>query len=240
MRPGIAAVLLLAFAVPAVAIERPAAVDAYLARLKAVEQATQPVSMEPLLAAASEVQDALMSLQPGGDQAWQETLPEADYATLKDELRGLRLSRGYDVYAQPDGDFLLKLAQAHGRPQDRAFFALYQRFWNPQLLPQYLSIGKGTTPCVRFDEGIIPELYRDWSGFARQYPQAYTAFAQQTLLDLEEVIELGTCACRDADSVERELAGFVQKFPQSPAAPKARKRLAELKENPDWRPVHCR
>ena len=240
MRPGIAAVLLLAFAVPAVAIERPAAVDAYLARLKAVEQATQPVSMEPLLAAASEVQDALMSLQPGGDQAWQETLPEADYATLKDELRGLRLSRGYDVYAQPDGDFLLKLAQAHGRPQDRAFFALYQRFWNPQLLPQYLSIGKGTTPCVRFDEGIIPELYRDWSGFARQYPQAYTAFAQQTVLDLEEVIELGTCACRDADSVERELAGFVQKFPQSPAAPKARKRLAELKENPDWRPVHCR
>lgn len=240
MRPGIAAVLLLAFAVPAVAIERPAAVDAYLARLKAVEQATQPVSMEPLLAAASEVQDALMSLQPGGDQAWQETLPEADYAKLKDELRGLRLSRGYDVYAQPDGDFLLKLAQAHGRPQDRAFFALYQRFWNPQLLPQYLSIGKGTTPCVRFGEGIIPELYRDWSGFARQYPQAYTAFAQQTLLDLEEVIELGTCACRDADSVERELAGFVQKFPQSPAAPKARKRLAELKENPDWRPVHCR
>ncbi|MGV2480094.1 UNVERIFIED_CONTAM: hypothetical protein IGO34_25160, partial [Salmonella enterica subsp. enterica serovar Weltevreden] len=78
------------------------------------------------------------------------------------------------------------------------------------------------------------------SGFAKQYPQAYTAFAQQTLLDLEEVSELGTCACRDADSVERELAGFVQQFPQSPATPKARKRLVELKENPDWRPVHCR
>lgn len=240
MRLGIAAVLLLAATVPAVAAERPAAVDSYLARLQAVEQAKQPVSMEPLLAAASEVQDALMSLQPGGDQAWQETLPEAAYAKLKGELRGIRLSRGYDVYAQPDGDFLLKLAQAHGRPQDQAFFALYQAFWNAQLLPQYLSIGKGTTPCVRFDEGIIPELYRGWSDFAKQYPRAYTAFTQQTLIDLEEVIELGTCACRDADSVERELAGFVKQFPQSPATPKARKRLVELKENPDWRPVHCR
>ena len=236
-----AALLLLAIAMPASSADkRPAAIDAYIAALASVEQSRAPVSLEPLLAAAEQAQDALMALQPDADLAWQETLDDADFEKLKTELRGLRLSRGYDVYAQPDGDFLLKLAQAHGQPQDREFFGLYQRFWSADLLPQYLGMGKGTTPCVRFGEGIMPELYAGWTAFARKYPRAYVGFTRQTVRDLEEAVELGTCACGDADSVRAELGGFLKQFPKTPAAPQIRKRLVELKDDPDVRPVQCR
>lgn len=219
---------------------RPAAIDAYRAALSAVEQVTTPVSLEPLLGAAHAAQDDLMDIQDDGDRAWLEVLGEEEYAALKAELRGLRLSRGYDVYAQPDGGFLLQLAQAHGRPADQAFFRLYRDLWDADLLPRYLSAGNRPTPCVRFGEGVLPELYAGWRDYARRYPEAYIEFTNQTLRDLEEAVGLGVCACGDERSVERELKGFVKRFPNTPVAPQIRGRLQELKEDPNLRPVRCR
>lgn len=221
-------------------VSRPAALDAYLSALAAVEQAQAPVSLEPLMAASLAAQDALMEIQGLGDQAWIEQLDEPSWEKLRGEMRGFRLSRGYDVYAQPDAAFLDTLAQAHGRPADREFFRLYRGFWSEELLPVYLSIGERPTPCVRFGEGVLQEQYAAWRGYARSYPKAYAGFTRQTLADLEEAVGLGVCTCTDADSVKRELSGFVKRFPQSPVAGKVRDRLVELKENPDRRPVMCR
>lgn len=240
MRPLIAALLLLALGTALAQTPRPAAVDAYRAALAAVEAAPQPVSLESLFAAAADAQSALMELQHDGDRAWIETLDESDYAALKAELRGLLLSRGYDIYAQPDGGFFLQLAQAHGRLADQAFFRLYHELWGAELLPRYLSLGTRPTPCVRFGEGVLPKLYADWQGFAKAHPQAYTDFTVQTLRDLEEAVGLGVCACGDERSVIRELKGFVRRFPQTPVAGQVRERLKELREQPDLRPVRCR
>jgi hypothetical protein len=222
------------------AVSYPVEVDAYVKELSAVEQAKSPVSLEPLLAAAVGAQDALMLIQDGSDQAWQETLSDTDYSKLREQLRGLQLSRGHDVYAQPDGAFLNELAQAHGRAEDRAFFALYAPLWTAEMLPRYLSLGSGQAPCVRFGEDIVTSLYRDWWAYWAAHPLHYSNVTMQILRDLEEVVELGTCACGDVDSVRKELREFTEAFPHSPATAKATQRLAELTREDIDHFVHCR
>lgn len=239
LRPLIAVLLLISAGAGRAEAPRPAALDAYLSTLSAVESSQEPVALEALLKAAVDVQDAMMDLVDG-DKAWLEMLSNADYKALKKELRGLKLSRGFDTYAQPDGQFLFKLAKAHGRAEDRAFFQLYSRFWSREQLPRYLSLGKRPTPCVRFDQGILPELYASWSKFASTHPTAYTDFTQQTLRDLEEAVALGVCACGDERSVQNELKGFVSRFPETAVTEQIQARLKELKENRNLRPVHCR
>ncbi|HEY1075949.1 MAG TPA: hypothetical protein VGE51_04615 [Fontimonas sp.] len=225
---------------PARLANLPAEVDAYLQALSAVEKADSPVSLEPLLAAAGAAQDKLMEIQPGSDQAWQETLSDKDYQTLRQQLRGLQLSRGQDVYAQPDGAFLNRLAQAHGRPEDQAFFALYASLWTEEMLPKYLNLGTGQAPCVRFGDGIVSALYREWWAYWTANAPHYADFTMQVLRDLEEVVELGTCACGDVESVRKELRDFTGTFPHSPATPAAQLRLAELSREDVDHYVHCR
>jgi hypothetical protein len=239
LRTLAACLLLTTAGLAAATVIRPVALQAYLAELAAVEQAQGPASMEPLLAAAEAAQDALMQLEDG-DRAWIEVVDEPGFAALQQELRGLRLARGYDVYAQPDPAFLRQLADRQGRPEDLVFFRLYERYWSAEMLPQYLSMGTRPTPCVRFGEGVLPQLYAEWQDFAARYPGAYVAFTRQTLRDLEEAVALGVCACGDEASVTGELRGFLKRFPASPVSPQVRMRLRELRETPDLRPVRCR
>lgn len=236
-------VLLSLFAVACSREKKPAwpgAVGSYLDALTAVETSVPPVSMEALFAAAIAAQDQLMAIQGDGDRAWQETLSDEDYARLRADLRGLILSRGHDVYAQPDGTFFSALAQARGRDDDREFFALYAALWTPEMLPKYLSLGTGQAPCVRFGEGLISALYRDWWAYSVAHPQAYTDFTQQLFRDIEEVMTLGTCACGDVDSVRKELREFSAQFPYSEATPAAQQRLSELSREDVDHYVHCR
>lgn len=216
----------------------PAPINRYLEILQVVEASQEPVSLEPLFAAAEEVQDTVMQIE--GDQAWLETLSDSDFSALSRSLRGLRLARGYDVFAQPDPEFLNQLARDHGHAVDRAFFALYRRSWGDDLIPTYLRLTSRVAPCVRFSEGVIPELYLGWLDYRREHSDSYVAYAEQSIRDLEETVELGTCACGDANSVEHELSGFLQRFPKSPAAPGILKRLQQLEDDPDQRPVRCR
>ena len=218
----------------------PPAVSSYLDQLATVEEADPPISMEALFEAAAAAQDELMRIDVDADRAWLETLDRDAYNALSERLRGLRLSRGRDVYAQPDPLFLSELAQRLGRAEDRDFFRVYRRSWNADLIPSYLRLTSRVTPCVRFGESVIADLYAGWRGFLREHPAAYAAYARQSVRDLEEVVELGTCACGGVDSVEQELSGFVSRFPDTPARPAILARLQELEDDPDRRPVQCR
>lgn len=223
---------------PALAAGWPEPVDRYLETLMQVENAPEPVSLEPLFAYAEQVQNTAMLIE--GDLAWLETLSDSDFTALSQALRGLRLSRSYDVYAQPDPVFFDQLAQAHGHAADRAFFAQYRLSWGEDLIPSYLRLTSRIAPCVRFSEGVISDLYMGWLSFRRQFPESYTAYADQSAQDLEEVVELGACACGGQDSVEHELSAFLTRFPQSPAKSGVLSRLQQLEDDPDRRPVHCR
>lgn len=228
----------LACSLAANATQWPPPVTRYLETLATVEAAGSPVTLRPLFDAARAVQDTAMRIEQG--QAWLETLDDDAYRRLEQALRGLRLSRGLDVYAAPDPVFLDRLAQRHGTPEDRAFFALYRRSWGPDLLPAYLRQTGRVTPCVRYAENVIPDLYRAWTGFRDTHPQAYPDVTAQFVADLEELVSLGTCACGGQADVEQELRTFVTLFPQSPAAPAVLQRLQQLEEDPDRLPVHCR
>lgn len=230
---------LLLFAGAASARVWPAAVMAYLGELQRVENSGGDTPMEPLFEAAQATTDALMRFD--GELAWIETLSDGDYTALAHSLRGMRLSRGLDVYAQPDAAFLDALAVHSGTAADRAFFALYVRSWKEDGLPTYLrQKADRIAPCVRFSEGVIPDLYSDWRVFHLEHPQSYAAYARQWIADLEELVELGTCACGDQNSVEYELSGFLTRFPESPVRNSVLARLQQLEDDPAIRPVNCR
>lgn len=215
-----------------------AAVAHYLDELRQVETSKRPVSLEPLFAASDGVQAAVMTLIDG-NHAWVETLDEDAYRQLRQRLRGMVLARGEDIYAVPDPQAFARMARKHGLPEDQAFFALYRDSWDADHMPRYLQLGTRATPCVRFSTGIVPMMYAQWRDYAQQYPQAYRDYTRQTLRDLEEVVTLGTCTCTDQADVESELSGFVERFPQSPAAGPVRQRLKQLRDDPDAQPVHC-
>lgn len=216
---------------------RPEQIDAYLAQLAAVDAATTPTSLEPLFAAAEDIQSALMKLS--GDKAWIETLDDAEFTALKAELRGLLLNRGLDVYAQPDPRFLLDLAEQKGRKADQEFFRRYRQSLSADYFPVTLNPGLRRTPCVRFNERLLPEVYEMWQRYADSFAGAYRGFVQQSLRDVEEMIALGTCACGDQASVEAELKNWVRRFPDSAANAPARKRLQQLKNDPYSLPINC-
>lgn len=216
----------------------PAAVMAYLGELQRVETSGPDANMAPLFDAAQATGDALMRLE--GNAAWIETLPEADYTALVRSLRGLNVSRGTEIYALPDPGFLFALALQSGTAADRAFFALYRQSWDDAGLPTYLQFTTRIAPCVRFGENRIADLYSQWRQFHLTYPEAYSAYARQWIADLEEVVELGTCACGGQDSVEHELSAFLTRFPESPARNGILARLQQLEDDPHVRPIHCR
>ncbi|MGH8506686.1 MAG: hypothetical protein ACRETM_12095 [Stenotrophobium sp.] len=234
------AAALLAFAGVAQAAE-PAAISAYLQTLAQVEQARQPVALQPLFERALAVQDALMEILPGSDRAYLETLSDADYRALRGRLRGLAMSREGAVYAQPDPDVLLELANAHGLPQDQQFFELYRQYWSKNLFPSYMTPrADNINGCVNYGDGSLTELYESWSSYARRYPQDYTRTVQQNIKDIEDTVALGTCACGNAASVAREESRFIKRFPDSPVTADARRRLREIRTHALKLPIACR
>lgn len=240
--PRLTSLLLLSslLALPAWALETPAAVQDYLGELERVEAATAPQSLEPLLAKADAVQEALMQIPGGlGSEALIETYPEAEYGALQQRLRGLHLQRGMEIFVQPLPEFFFALAQAHGRAADVEFFRLYRAYWGPRLFPIYMEPRALVIGCVKYGEGLLIELYEDWSRYARWHPQDYQALVSQMLRDFEEVVSLGTCACGDRASVVRELRGFIRRFPGNPAIPAASKRWRELQGRREQLPLSC-
>lgn len=218
--------------------EAPAAVADYLAALAAVEQAKAPVSLEPLLEKADTAQSALMEVS--GEQAVLERYSDAEFASLQTQVRGLKLHRELDIYAQPDPAFFWSLAKAHGQAQDLAFFEQYNASWGADLVPTYLKLRPQPSPCVRFGEDRIAPLYTAWKNYAAQYPGAYRAKVQQNLADLEEAVALGTCACDGLASVQREQTAFLKLFPDNPKAGEIKARAEQLLKDPEAMPVNCR
>lgn len=227
-----------AAAVAPVGSALPTAVQDYLAELKAIEAAKAPVSLEALFAKAEGAQAALMEVT--GDQAVLERYSEAEFSALQQQVRGLKLHRNLEIYAQPEPAFFLALAMAHGLPTDVAFFEQYVASMGDDLVPRYLKLRPQPSPCVRFDEGVIEPLYAGWRALAAAQPKAYTATTQQSIADLEEALVLGTCACAGAESVLKEQAAFVARYPDNPRVAAIKARGAQLVSDPDAMPVNCR
>jgi hypothetical protein len=204
----------------------PAEVVAYAEILAAIEQAQTPTSLEPLM-------------RIEGDRAWLERQSPEQFARAREAMRGYVLNTGDDIYALPDFKFYVDLAKRHGRPADVAFFTLSKQAEGTNFLPLYLQ-EKLPTPCVRYGDRIVNELYEAWSNYTKSYPKNYAQWSKQYLRDLEEVMVLGTCACGNAASVQKDQAEFLRRFPRNPVRKDVEKRMNELKNQSNVQPVNCR
>ncbi|ULQ45507.1 hypothetical protein JN531_010275 [Flagellatimonas centrodinii] len=216
------------------------AIERFSALWQAIHQAEAPQSLEPLLIAAAEVQDAVMLLDDS-QQAWLERLDADRFAQLQSEVPGFVFHRGYDIHAEIDGPALLALAQSSGRPADVAFFEQFVASYSDQALPVYLRFADSASPCVRFGEPVLLDQYAAWQQFRAQHPDSYGDFSRQWLADIEDVVAHGTCTCTEAQApVEQTLSEFIERFPETTVRPQVVARLTQLRDDPYEKPVWCR
>lgn len=236
---GLAAMLAMvtaAHSAPAAPLSVPPSVTTYLNQVAEAEKPGPRRSLEPLYAAALEVQNDLMTISK--DLAWIEYLSDADFADLQSRLKGFVLSRGLDIFADPDPKFFRALAEKRGEPSDLAFFTLLEKSIASDYLPIYVA-AQGRGVCVRYGENLIAPYYASWLDYQRQAPGRYKDKVAQSLADVEDVVGLGTCACGEIESVQQELKGFVKQFPTAPVNGKIRDRIEQLDKDPFKLPVRC-
>lgn len=216
------------------------AIEHFNALWQTIREAETPQSLEPLLVAAADVQDAVMLLDDS-QKAWLERLNAEDFETLQSAVPGFIFHRGYDIHAEIDGPALLALAQSSGRPTDVAFFQQFVASYSDQALPVYLRFADSATPCVRFGETVLFDQYAGWQQFRTQYPDSYDDFSRQWLADIEDVVAHGTCTCTEAQApVEQTLSGFIERFPDTAVHAQVVARLTQLRDDPYEKPVWCR
>lgn len=214
----------------------PPSVATYLEKVASAGKPGPMASLEPVYDAALAVQNDLMTISK--DLAWIEYLSDADFAKLRSRLKGFVLSRGVDIFADPDPKFFRELAEQHGEPADLAFFNLLEKSLAADYLPIYVkSQGRGV--CVRYGENVIQPYYAGWLDYLHQSPARYKLKVAQSIADLEDAVGLGTCACGDIDSVQQELKSFVNRFPTAGINGKVRDRIEQLDKDPWKLPVHC-
>ncbi len=194
------------------------------------------MSLEPVYNAALAVQNDLMTISK--DLAWIEYLSDADFANLRSRLKGFVLSRGLDIFADPDPKFFRALAEKRGEPADLAFFTLMEKSIAPDYLPVYVK-PQGRGVCVRYGENLIAPYYAGWLEYQRQSPGHYKDKVTQSLADVEDAVGLGTCACGEIASVQQELNGFVNRFPTAAVNGRIRDRIEQLDKDPGKLPVRC-
>lgn len=234
------AVLLFAALPPASAAPSLPAIDRYEGIYHTLRAAPEPRSLQSLFDAALGVQDALMTIDES-EYAWLERISDAEAAAIQARLPGLVLHRGFDVHVAIDTAAMVALADAHGRPEDQAFFARYRVSHSEQSLPLYLRYTDRAAPCVRFGEPVLEEQYALWQDFQTRFPRAYPEFVQGWLRDIEDVMRHGTCTCTETQApVEASLAGFIERFPQTPVRTEVEARLQQLRSAPYEKPVWCR
>lgn len=214
----------------------PPSVTAYLDQVAAIEKPGPRMSLERLYNAALAAQNDLMTINK--DLAWIESLSDADFAALRSRLKGFALSRGLDIFADPDPKFFRALAETRGEPADLAFFTLMEQSIAPDYLPVYVK-PQGRGVCVRYGEDLIAPYYAGWLEYQRQSPGRYKDKVTELLANVEDAVGLGTCACGEIDSVQQELKGFVNRFPTAPVNSKIRSRIEQLDKDPWKLPVRC-
>ncbi len=217
-------------------LNAPPSVTAYLDQVAATEKPGPRMSLEPVYNAALAAQNDLMTINK--DQAWIEGLSDDDFAALRSRLKGFVLSRGLDIFADPDPKFFRVLAEKRGEPADLAFFTLMEKSIASDYLPIYVK-PQGRGVCVRYGEDLIAPYYAGWLEYQRQSPGRYKDKVTESLANVEDAVGLGTCACGEIDSVQQELKGFVSRFPTAAVNGKIRDRIEQLDKDPWKLPVRC-
>jgi hypothetical protein len=208
------------------------AIDAYRDALAAAQRGG---SIERLFDRAADVKAVLQPI--GGGTTAFEALSDSEIAALQAQLPGIILNKYEVILTEPEAKFFHDLAQKHGRRDDVAFFKEYVLTYPDSVWASYVSQVTDVTACTDFGPGELVARYAGWLRYRRLH-RAYRKYADRELARIEEQIG-STCACEDRESVIRELTEFARRFPDSPAAPAAKKQLRDLRRGNSPMRFHC-
>jgi hypothetical protein len=112
-------------------------------------------------------------------------LSEGDYAQLAETTAGgMQLSRKGMIYAHPDAEFFLKMAEQFGTPADVNFFQEFQRSFPSGPMPSWIHL-TSTGACVDAVGNEFPSRLRGWQVYAARFPNNYRMYVQQLLHGME-------------------------------------------------------
>jgi hypothetical protein len=222
---------------PAITPEQ--AIRAYRIAIQAAETTHQRRAIERAFTALGTLRETLTRVGDDHKTAL-ESLPAAQLAVLRSDLRGVLLERDEAVFVEPDCPYFAALAEARGDAADRAFFSALSATYPASVWPVYVNQQTDLGGCVRFGSLSLVDTYGTWSAFRRRYPARYSAAAGREADAVALQLALSTCACDSVPDVERELEEFIQRFPRSPVRPAMEQRLNDLRAGRTTIAPHCR
>jgi hypothetical protein len=158
-----------------------------------------------------------------------ESLSDRDFEQLQRDLPGAIVNREEILFVEPDVDYFVKLAASLGDAADRRFFVAFKMTYPESVWPAYAEQQTDYSGCTAFGSGKLVEAYRVWSQFQTDLPNRYAGGVRRELDRVSRELAESTCACGDPASIQSELQGFIQIFPNSPIRAKVEERLNALK-----------
>jgi len=204
------------------------AIETYRAALRAVETQTTERGMETAFAQLWPVRQTLIRPR---DSRWTliESLTDGEFQKLLNDLPGLKIIRNELLFAGPDPDYFVKLADARGEPVDRAFFAALKATYPDGVRAAYVQQQTDASGCTRFGSGTLVGTHQLWSEFQRAFPDRYVVAARREVERVSSELTQSTCACGDAASVVQEMEAFVAALQASPIRARLIERVDALR-----------
>jgi hypothetical protein len=113
-------------------------------------------------------------------------LSPEDYALLQDTTAGgLQLNRKGVIFAHPDADFFMKMAQDYGGRADVNFFENFSKSFPGGPMPSWIKLTDNGGACVDAKGNEFPSRLRDWQIYQARFPGSYSSYVEMLLRGMQ-------------------------------------------------------
>jgi hypothetical protein len=201
----------------------PEGVERYARDINAVMNSSGTVSLEK---AFEEGLLAAEALKPD-----MERLAEPTFQKVKRLMAGFIVNRDEVIFAEPDANFLLKMAREKGTKADQAFFETLAKTYTEGIWAAYIIPKTDWGGCMVFGGKTLSGTYGFWISYQKAHPDLYQGAVRKELALIQSALE-SECVCGGEDEYRKELQGFLKTYPASPFASGVASRLEALNKKP--------
>lgn len=202
---------------------------------------TNPVAgagVEALLRLGRDASDALVRRPKGDGLNVMEQLNDEEFQDVSLKMKGFLVNREETVYVEPDPEFFASLAKRTGDQVSVDFFDVYGKTIR-KTWPVYIEQQTDYSGCIRYGTTSLVDAYARWDTYRKKYPARYAEEVTNFIVEIEDYLASGTCACADKQSVVRELKAFIRAFPGAGIAPRIKERINEIRRGKSDVREHC-
>jgi len=165
------AALLLAATTTGVPVEWKATLENYKTNLKAE-------NVEKTFLAAAKLEQELLPML--------DKLSPEDYALIQDTTAGgLQLNRKGVIFAHPDADFFMKMANDYGGRADVNFFENFSKSFPSGPMPSWIKLTDNGGACVDANGNEFPSRLREWQIYQARFPGSYRSYVETLLRGMQ-------------------------------------------------------